>query len=58
MAHLKPKKEKTTILAKEENIIPSKTLDNATENKVENLEFEEAAALRNRIRKLEKEMSE
>lgn len=36
------KKEKTTILAKEENIIPSKTLDNATENKVENVEFKSA----------------
>mgnify|MGYP000323220964 CR=1 FL=1 len=30
----KDKKEKTTILAKEENIIPSKTLDNATEIKL------------------------
>ena len=36
------KKEKTTILAKEENIIPSKTLDNATENKIENVEFKSA----------------
>ena len=36
------KKGKTTILAKEENIIPSKTLDNATENKVENVEFKSA----------------
>mgnify|MGYP000057838626 CR=1 FL=1 len=36
------KKEKTTILAKDENIIPSKTLDNATENKVENVEFKSA----------------
>ena len=36
------KKEKTTILAKEENIIPNKTLDNATENKVENVEFKSA----------------
>lgn len=35
-------KRKTTILAKEENIIPSKTLDNATENKVENVEFKSA----------------